>query len=180
MSNPVREKWDQRYQQMAGSDTPPASILPHYRQLIPSAGRALELACGLGANALYLASLGLEVDAWDISTVAIEKLEQAAVGQGLVVHTRVCDLLEVRLETNHYDLIIVSRFLQRELCPAMAAALKPGGVLFYQTFTTRRDKGPSNPDFLLQPGELPSLFAGLEVLVYQEGEEDTLVARKGA
>ena len=67
-----------------------------------------------------------------------------------------------------FDVIVVSRFLDRQLCPAIAAALKPDGVLFYQTFVY----GLSNPDFMLAQNELLSLFCQLQVLEYHEPEKD--------
>ena len=63
-----------------------------------------------------------------------------------------------------FDAIVVARFLERALCPAIAAALRPGGVLFYQTFTA----GLANPDYLLGPNELLALFPTLAVCSYRE------------
>jgi len=71
-------------------------------------------------------------------------------------------------EPESFDVIVVSRFLDRSICPAISRALKPDGVLFYQTFV----HGLSNPDFLLAPNELLSLFSELHILEYHEPVKD--------
>lgn len=168
-----REKWDARYSARleTGDDTAsPAQVLIDYVHLLPAHGRALDLACGLGANARLLARQGLAVEAWDISPVAIAGLDALARAQGLTLHAEACDALSRPLPAGHYDVIVVSYFLERELCPAIAAALRPGGLLYYQTFTREGagDSGPRNPVFRLAPGELLRLFASLDCVVYRE------------
>jgi hypothetical protein len=84
-----------------------------------------------------------------------------------------------------YDLVLVFFYLQRELFPAIFAALRPGGWLIYKTYTTRQRQlggGPQNPDYLLKPGELQHAFQSMNVLRYQEQVASIataeLVARK--
>ena len=179
MSDEARRKWDARYRQAEAGASAAAVLLEHER-LIPATGRALDLACGLGANALYLARLGLEVEAWDISPVAIERLEHEANAKGLNIHTQTRDIVAHPPAPGAFDLIVVSRFLERGLCPAIAAALVPGGRLFYQTFSavSSGSQGPRNPAFLLQPGELRQLFATLKIEVYKEDDEAILVGTR--
>ncbi len=176
----VRRKWDARYRDSHGNVDTVAAVLSQNERLIPKSGKALDLACGLGGNALFLAQRGLEVHAWDISPVAIDKLNQTARQQGLNIHTQVRDCVANPPEDERFDLIVISRFLERELCGAITKALKPGGLLFYQTFSHHKPngEGPSNPHFLLGERELLHLFAGLEVVVYEEGGEARLVAKK--
>jgi SAM-dependent methyltransferase len=130
----------------------------------------LDLACGLGGNALLLGERGLEVDAWDLSPVAIERLAQAAAAGGIRVHTAVRDVLTRPPEPDSFDLILVSHFLERGLAPAIAAALRPAGLLFYQTFTREAvsDCGPANPAYRLATNELLGLFPDLVVRYYRE------------
>ena len=159
-------KWDARYR---GSATAAATeVLVENRHLLPAVGEALDLACGLGGNALLLARHGLRTTAWDLSPVAIERL--AAEAEGLPLRAEVRDVLAAPPAAGSFDVIVVSRFLERDLCPLLMAALRPGGLLFYQTFT--RDKavpgGPSTPDFLLAENELLRLFEGLRLRVYRE------------
>ena len=165
-----RQKWNQRYQHSQAVNSP-ARVLTDNRHLLPSDGDALELACGLGGNALELARAGLRTQAWDLSDVAIEKLQHVAEQQQLPLIARCADLKHQRPPIQSFDLICVSNFLDRELCASIVAALRPGALLFYQTFTrlaTTDHSGPSHPDFLLKPGELLQLFSGLAPLVYQE------------
>lgn len=179
-SEAIQKKWDARYRDSHLNASSVAEVLRQNTSLIPAKGRALDLAAGLGGNALLLATLGLEVHAWDISPVAIDKLNAEARQQNLTLHTQVRDCLAQPPEANRFNLIIVSRFLERALCPAIIAALKPGGLLFYQTYTRARhgSEGPNNPHFLLAEGELGELFAELQRVSYEEGDEALFVSRK--
>ncbi len=165
----LREKWDARY---SGSDRlpPPARVLEENLHLLPSTGLALDLACGLGANALLLADRGLAVVAWDLSPVAIQRLRGTADRRGTRVDPRVRDVLADPPGPATFDLILVSHFLDRGLAAAIGAALRPGGVLFYQTFTREAvsDSGPSNPEYRLGANELLGLFPTLLVRYYRE------------
>lgn len=169
-----QQKWDRRYQDALAPNSP-AAVLNDNRHLLPGSGRALEIACGLGGNSLLLAEQGLQVEAFDLSPVAIAKLQGFARLKGLSVEAQVRNLEHEQLPANRYQVICVSAFLDRNLCPAIQRALAPGGLLFYQTFTQEKvarestpPRGPSNPDFLLKPGELLQLFADLQPLAYRE------------
>lgn len=181
-SDAARNKWDARYRDNDSKSNTVAAVLTHNQQLLPKNGRALDIATGFGGNALFLAKAGLQVDAWDISPVAIAKLKAGAEQQGIVVSAMVRDIIAQPPQEESYDVIVVSRFLKRELCPAISAALKPGGLLFYQTYMQDKkgDVGPTNPRFLLKDGELPLLFSALEMIIYEEGDEAMFVGRKGA
>jgi tellurite methyltransferase len=163
----LRDKWDRRHAGTQGP-APPMEVLADNLHLLPRRGRALDLACGLGANALLLAARGLQTLAWDISPVAIERLQGMAGGLPLVAAVR--DVERERPPEGAFDVICVGHFLERALCPAIAAALAPGGVLYYQTWTREKvdASGPDNPDFLLAPNELLRLFPGLTVRFYRE------------
>lgn len=163
-------KWDQRYRN-ATAPGEPGYALREYSCLLPKAGVALDLACGLGADALLLAQHGLDVCAWDSSQVAIEKLRQFAAHRNLNINTQCRDVSAAPPPPASFDIIHVSHFLERELCASISAALRPGGLLFYQTFCAEKvdtSHGPSNPDFLLQRNELLRLFESLRIVVYQE------------
>jgi SAM-dependent methyltransferase len=155
----------------------PAAWLLEHAGLVPRAGTVLDVACGRGRHALYLASMGLNVWAIDRDPAAIAIIESAARARALTVDCAVVDL-----ETNpppdlgqgRYDAVLVFNYLHRPLFPALRDALRPGGRLFYETFTiAQAARGrPTNPDFLLRPGELPTLVAPLTVLHSREGEVD--------
>ncbi|OED37424.1 hypothetical protein AB833_23675 [Chromatiales bacterium (ex Bugula neritina AB1)] len=167
----ARVKWDRIYNK-AGSNKPTAcSSLIEYQYLLPQSGEALDLACGLGGNALLLAQCGLQTTAIDISPVAIGKLQRLATDSGLTVNAVAQSVTADSLGANRYDVITVSNYFDRELAPAISAALKPDGLLFYQTFVndkTGPDAGPSNPEFLLKPNELLRLFPALSIVVYSD------------
>lgn len=163
-------KWDGKY---AGATDPgtAAAILTENQHLLPASGRVLDLACGLGANALLLASRGLETHAWDASQVAIDALQTFARQRLLRVTAAVRDVVKnPPATTDCWDLVVVSHFLDRTLCRHISNSLTPGGLLFYQTFTRSRvsGNGPSNLEFLLQENELLRLFSDLVVRFYRE------------
>lgn len=167
----AQEKWDAHYAVAETGAGEAAWVLREYAHLLPTKGQALDLACGLGANALYLAGRGLEVSAWDSSAQAIARLQTEAVTRGLALATDVRDVIQQPPAVASFDVIVVAHFLTRELFPALIAALRPGGLLFYQTFTCERVAAlhtPSNPDFLLAPNELLELCQPLRILAYRE------------
>lgn len=166
-----QQKWNARYAAVQDEVRPQAArVLREFHYLLPPMGEALDLACGTGGNALLLAEKNLRTHAWDSSNVAIEKLTKQAISLGLTVRTRVCDVVQSPPEANYYDVIVVSRYLDRRLTAAIVNALKPGGLMFYQTFIREKigDGGPSNPDYLLAENELLRLFSPLHILVYRE------------
>jgi len=164
-----QQKWDAIYRKQSISDAQPAAVVSLYAHLLPKHGKALDLACGLGGNAFLLAKKGLEVDAWDISTHAIAEIQQNTPA-GSSINALAIDISQARLPANHYDVITVSRFLERKIIPQLINALKPSGLLFYQTFTVEKARagGPTNPAFLLKQAELLRLFSSLRPIVYHE------------
>ncbi len=134
------------------------------------AGTAIDVACGLGANALFLARRGLQTLAWDLSEVAVAKLQDFARTQGIPLSAEARDVLAHPPPPASADVIVVSRFLDRPLAPRLEQALRPGGILFYQTFTREKvgSAGPISPEFLLGRNELLHLFPNLRVVAYRE------------
>jgi tellurite methyltransferase len=165
------EKWDRVYRTADTEVIPePARVLAENAHLLPRTGVSLDLACGLGGNALCLARKGLKAHAFDISAEAITRLSLLAERLGLLVRTEVRDVVLRPPPAGSFDVIVVSRFLDRSLANPLMAALRPGGLLYYQTFTREKAtaEGPANPEYLLAPNELLSLFAGLRLVVYRE------------
>lgn len=162
--------WETCYHRQAVDEAAPARVLAENRHLLPATGEALELACGLGANAIALARHGLHTQAWDFSTEAVTALARYARSERLPLQAERHDLLSSALPRARFDVIVVSRYLERSLCPAIVEALRPGGLLFYQTFTRSRAQpgGPRNPAYLLADNELLQLFAKLRLRVYRE------------
>jgi len=162
-------RWDACYS--SSSEFPSAAeVLQQNPHLLPKQGKALDLACGLGANVFLLASHGLQTSAWDISPVAIEKLKVSAGEKGFDVDVQTRDVVARPPEPESLDVIVVHRFLDRKLFPTLINALKPEGLLYYQTFIKKKvsDSGPSNPDYRLDSNELLKLCAPLQILFYRE------------
>ncbi len=169
MKEVTSTKWNSRYQ--GATDMPPAcQVLTAYTHLLPTQGNALDLACGLGANALLLARHGLETNAWDSAEVALQHLQAFAHTEQLDIHTQVRDVVLSPPELATFDVIVVCQFFSISLVPALTQALKPNGLLFYQTFTRTSisNIGPKNPDYRLADNELLRLFANLQIVVYRE------------
>ena len=164
-----QQKWDLRHAK-ATDPGQPARVLEENLHLLPSQGKALDLACGRGVNAFMLAQAGLKVTAWDNSPVAIARLLHQAEALGLSINAQVRDVIEAPPEPSSFNLILVSYFLERKLTPALIDALRPGGLLLYQTFSRERvtDCGPSNIQYRLKNNELLSLFKQLTIRVYRE------------
>ena len=157
-------------------DIPPLAWLVMHRHLLPGAGRALDVACGSGRHAVWLARHGLRVLAVDRHAGAIAALSAHPLARAGLIDAQVLDLETGQrvIAADAYDVVVVTHYLHRPLVPQLVAALRPGGVLVYETFTTAqaaRGK-PTNPDFLLRPGELATLVRPLAILAEREGDFD--------
>lgn len=167
--------WDERYRGRGEEERPPADFLVRHADLLPGSGRALDVAMGTGRNALYLASRGYEVTGIDISPLAVERCQEEAQRRGLRIETICANLESYPLLEETYGVVVNLYYLQRELCPRLVEALRPGGVLMFETFTIEQPRfgwGPREEEFLLRPGELRELFPELEVLTYRESIEE--------
>jgi SAM-dependent methyltransferase len=164
------EKWNAIYASGGHTRETPVKVLAEFAHLLPQTGTALDLACGRGANALFLAGRGLRVDAWDISGEAITGLKNKADNLHLKLQTRVCDVTEEPPKPHSFDVIVVSYFLDRKIMPAIIRALKENGLLFYQTFIRERidDSGPRNGEYRLGENELLQLCRDLHIIYYRE------------
>ena len=158
----------------------PTRWLVDHARLLPAAGDALDVACGSGRNAFWLAARGLSTLAIDRDAGQIEAIRRTAEERQLPLRAEVVDLesnIDVvsgfsRTFSQTYDVIVVVHYLHRPLFPALRDALRPGGMLVYETFTreqAHRGK-PTNPAFLLEPGELRALVAPLDVVAEREGD----------
>ena len=138
---------------------------------------------GRGRHALMLAERGFSVFGVDVHFDALQDAVGAAVANNRLLRVWCADLTDFPLPTNHFELVVVTRYLQRDLFPALGASLVPGGVILYETFTEAQralGRGPQSPDHLLQAGELKQRFAGFDVLFYEEVMAPDAVARLAA
>jgi len=171
MNNESRDKWNNIYQDVSITATSPTAVLKDNKYLLPKVGKALDIACGAGANAIFLARNGLEVEAIDVSDKVIDKLNEYANVQDLSINARVMDVMQSFPSDALFDVVVVAHFLERELAEPIINCLKPGGLLFYQTFSqevTEFYTGPRNPAFRLACNELLSLFSPLKIVVFRE------------
>lgn len=135
---------------------------------------------GGGRHALLLAAAGYETFGVDVDLDAVRRAVRAATARGLKLHAWCADLTVYPLPAASFDVVIVTRYLQRDLFPALRAALVPGGVVIYETFTERQRAlgvGPRSPEHLLAEGELRARFEGFDVLFEQEVTTPEAVAR---
>ena len=152
----------------------PSRWLVDHAHILPRAGDALDVASGSGRNAFWLAARGLKTVAVDRSPESVAGIRATAAQRHLPIHTVVVDL-EIEgasLPVSAFDVVVVVHYLHRALFPALKDALRPGGLLVYETFTRAQAlRGrPTNPDFLLEPGELRTLVAPLDILFEREGD----------
>jgi SAM-dependent methyltransferase len=164
------DKWNNIYRAGGHGYGDACQVLTEHIHLLPTTGCALDLACGMGGNAVLLAKQGLVTSAWDISEAAIRKLDTLAFQQNLKITTRIIDVTQNPPLNDTFDVIVVSRFLERQLVPDIKQAIRTDGLIFYQTYTRVRidDKGPKNPDYLLYDNELLSLFHDFRILFYHD------------
>jgi tellurite methyltransferase len=166
--------WDQRYRTEADSATAPESsptpLLRDTASHLPP-GRALDLACGTGRNALWLAQHGWNVTAVDGSPAAIETLLRRAQRLGVAVDARVADLETsgFAIEPSIWDLIATCYYLQRDLIQSAKRGLAPGGVMVAIALLV--EPGRENSPYRVQPGELRRYFDGWEILHDREGPD---------
>ncbi len=188
----IRHKWNERY---APAHVPNQviDVLELNLHLLPVGGKSLDLACGLGGNALRMAELGFVSHAWDLADAAVSKVREFAQERHLNINAQRCDISTIEqqavMQEQGFDVIIVGHFLLREIIPTMITALRPGGLIFYQTFieatgnsnavppvpgescfngTAQPGSGPVNSNFRLQKNELLQLFSELTIRYYRE------------
>jgi dihydroneopterin aldolase len=164
-------------QQLQHTDQAPARFLVQQLHRLPK-GNVLDVAAGSGRHALFLASQGYQVEAIDRDAQALAQLSATARTRKLIgVTTRTIDLeqpapFDPDLGKESYDVVVVFFYLHRPLFPALIKALKPGGVLIYETFTIDNNvhhKHPKRREFCLAHNELLRLTSSLHVLHYDEG-----------
>ncbi len=181
-------EWDAKHRLAAEEPVAePAGLLCELLPLLP-AGAALDLACGTGRNALFLAEHGRHVTAVDWSAAGLEILEARARSRNIAtrriqslgeskgasrvgIDVLVANLESIELPANSYYLIVCVRYLQRALFPQISRALRAGGVLLYETYTQAQMEfpgGPRDAAHLLKPGELREAFPNLCLLFHRE------------
>ena len=161
-----RSKWNRKYREEQFPASASRVVCNYYRHA--PLGRALDLACGNGRNACFLADRGFEVDAVDIS---VEGLRRFVCRSPAI--NRICqDLDTFVIHPGRYQLIVNTRFLNRNLFSTMQAGLSPGGILIFETYLREVSlcgQRAFDPKHLLQEDELRDAFAALQTIAYREG-----------
>lgn len=146
----------------------PSPWVQRWSALVPPGARVLDVACGSGRHVRWFAARGAQVTAVDRDTAALAPLRSLP---GV-------EVIEADIEANpwplpgrRFDAVVVTNYLWRALLPTFVASVAEGGVLIYETFARGNETigKPSNPDFLLAPGELLRAAAGLRVIAYEDG-----------
>lgn len=171
MSEDDRRKWNQRYAQGAyQTRLAPSDWLVRWLPAAPM-GRALDVACGLGRNARFMAHQGYRVDAVDISAEGLRRAAELAQADELEVSWLERDLeLGLPQDCSGYQVIAMLRYVNAALLENLCHRLAPGGYLVVEEhlLSTEQVSGPQNPAFRVGPGELQRLAAGLRILAAEE------------
>lgn len=173
--------WNERYRSAARPkedlETAPTPLLVETAQRL-TPGRALDLACGAGRNALWLAQHGWQVTAVDGASAAIELLRERATAQGLPVRAEIADLEAgaFTIEESAWDLIAICYYLQRDLFAPAKLGVAPNGVLLAIVHTTEGGEEPTATR--LRPGELAQYFTDWELLHQYEGKPNDAAHRR--
>jgi SAM-dependent methyltransferase len=147
----------------------PSAWVRRFAPLVAPGGTVLDLACGSGRHLRWLAAQGFAVTGVDRDAEAVAPL--AALGEIVVADIEAGPW---PLPGRRFDGVVVTNYLWRPLLPRIAESLADGGVLVYETFAHGQHTigRPSRPEFLLQPGELLTAFAGLRIVAFEDGFEE--------
>ena len=171
---------------MTNDPTPPSPFVRHcvtrVRPTLTDQPAALDVAMGVGRHSLVLAEAGFAVFGVDRDHDRQTRAQARLGEQGLSARMWTADLEVGRaLPRGRFDLVVCTRYLQRTLWDELSEAVRPGGFVVYETFTTaqrRYDWGPRSPEYLLEPGgELRRAFGGWEVWEYEECDAPAAEAR---
>jgi tellurite methyltransferase len=173
-----KSKWNTKYGERMNDlkdPVPNARLKNQFPYL--KGGTALDIACGLGGNSLFLARMNYLVHAVDISDVAITYVRDKAEQDHLKIHAQVCDLTEWNNTfwvNQNFDIVVISYYLDRSLFPMVKSLIKEGGYFFMETFyqsPMTGNQGVSN-QYKLNPKELLGEFKDWDVLFFEENEQD--------
>ena len=174
MSLKDKEKWDCKYavpEYITSKE--PVEWLKDHKGLLRGKGLALDIASGEGRNAVFAAEQGYQTLAIDISSTGLKKAHALAEERGVTIETRIVDLDDWEIRQNAFDLILCFNFLDRRIFPAIKNTLKPGGLIFYETFTIDYLKHSNfKREWVLEHNELLDVFREFRILGYREVDID--------
>ena len=146
--------------------SPPSEWLVRWQHLLAPQSQVLDVACGSGRHAAWLAAMGHQVTGIDRDAAALSRLPEAVTAIAADIENGPWPIPEQK-----FDAVVVTNYLWRPLLPTLLDTVREGGLLFYETFAQgNADYGkPSRPDFLLAPGELLEICQNWQVLAYEQG-----------
>jgi tellurite methyltransferase len=174
----TRDKWNTKHLDKINQlkEPEPNPRLKRLAAYFREGGTALDIACGLGGNSMFLAQTDYQVEAMDISDVAINYIQEQATKENLPIQPRVADLTEVNTQNwqNAYNVMVVTYYLDRSLFPIVKESIKEGGYFFMETFyqTSEAEKQGISEQFKLRSNELLDEFRDWKVIYFEENEQE--------
>lgn len=173
----TQSKWNRKYMDRLIDGNPPEPNRRLVKMAAYLKGRtAIDFASGLGGNSIYLAELGYDITAVDISEVAINYLQDQAAKRGLNITAKVTDLTQegAFLKGHKHDLAVMTYYLDRSLFPLVKQMIKDKGYLFFETFYKHKAavNGHVSSQYKLESNELLKEFADWKILYFEENEQE--------
>jgi len=177
MSHPDAFFWDNRYTNDARwrSVRMPRNLVTSHQHLLPRHGLALDVACGTTATGMHLAGHGWRVIALDVSNAALRIAQAEVQREALPVSFTLMDLTDPWLPSDHFDVILNFYYLSRPLMRTYRTSIKPGGLLFFETFLREENfsmEVDGDPEHYLYPLELRDVFKDWQIIHYAETQRN--------
>ena len=169
-----KKKWDKKYASSEHTTSKePCEWLINNSDYLSEKGVALDIASGGGRNAIFAAEKGYQTVAIDVSTIGLDKASALAKEKGVTIKTIAKDLDDWEFEQNAFDLVLCFNFLDRNIFNGIKNTLKPGGLIFYETFTIDYLKYSNfKREWVLKHNELLEVFSEFRILRYQEIDQN--------
>ncbi|WP_462408472.1 class I SAM-dependent methyltransferase [Neobacillus sp. Marseille-QA0830] len=175
----IRSKWNGKYRERLNHNRGQPETNPRLKHLSSylTGGEALDLACGLGGNSQFLARMNYQVQAVDISEVAIDYIKELVAVHNLTINSRICDLSKldnISLKKSLYDLVVMTYYLDRSLFSAVKDSIKHYGFIFIETFymSPQPENQSVSDQYKLKSQELLTVFRDWKVLFFEENEQE--------
>lgn len=172
MSQQDRDKWNKRYAEDSYRKGNPVTLVENWIAEVPR-GKALDIACGAGRNAIFMAKAGFDVDAIDISHEGLKKARARADAEAVEVRWIAHDLDQPYDFRSDYALIVVLWYVNLPLIRRLCDCLAPGGYLLCEAhlLSDQAVTGPTSDNFRVAPGRLRAAVCGLDIVMYEESVE---------